>query len=83
MIGTDQSSKKNIDVMRICISLRLGSKICHSFECDCGKAVDESEQHDLHCKKKERGEIFELNEYAELNSNFASKFGINPHVIFA
>ena len=30
----------NNDVIRTCIGLRLGSKICHPFECDCGDPVD-------------------------------------------
>lgn len=40
----------NNDVMRICVGLRLGAKICHPFECACGKAVDELGRHGLHCK---------------------------------
>lgn len=38
------------DVIRTCIGLRLGSKICRPFECICGTAVDALGRHGLHCK---------------------------------
>lgn len=53
----------NNDVIRTCIGLRLGTKICHPFECVCGTLVDELGRHGLHCKKNP-GKYFR---HAELN----------------
>lgn len=41
----------NNDVIRTCIGLRLGSKLCHPFVCACGVPVDSLGRHGLHCKK--------------------------------
>jgi hypothetical protein len=41
----------NNDVMRMCVGLRLGTKICHPFLCVCGISVDSLGRHGLHCKK--------------------------------
>lgn len=40
----------NNDVFRICVGLRLGTKICHPFECTCGVSVDSLGRHGMHCK---------------------------------
>lgn len=53
----------NNDILRTCIGLRLGTKICHPFECDCGIAVDAMGRHCLRCKKN-AGKFFR---HAELN----------------
>lgn len=53
----------NDDVLRTCIGLRLGTKICQPFECACGIAVDALGRHALHCKKNS-GKFFR---HAELN----------------
>lgn len=53
----------NNDVIRTCIGLRLGVKICHPFECVCGIQVDALGRHGLHCKKNP-GKYFR---HAELN----------------
>ncbi len=41
----------NNDVMRTCIGLRLGTKICHPFMCECGVPVDSLGRHGISCKK--------------------------------
>ena len=41
----------NNDVIRTCIGLRLGTKICQPFVCECGAAVDSLGRHALKCKK--------------------------------
>lgn len=53
----------NDDVMRVCISLRLGLKICHPFVCVCGLPVDSLGRHGFHCKKN-AGKNFR---YSDLN----------------
>ncbi len=53
----------NDDVIRTCIGLRLGTKICRPFECACGFAVDALGRHALHCKKNS-GKFFR---HANLN----------------
>ena len=53
----------NDDVIRTCIALRLGTKICRPFECACGISVDALGRHGLHCKKN-WGKFFR---HAELN----------------
>lgn len=53
----------NNDVMRTCINLRLGTKICHPFVCECGCAVDSLGRHGLKCKKNS-GKYFR---HADLN----------------
>ena len=41
----------NNDVMKVCISLRLGLQIRQPFICICGIPVDSLGRHGLHCKK--------------------------------
>lgn len=53
----------NNDVIRTCVGLRLGSKICHPFDCICGISVDSLGRHGLHCKKNP-GKYFR---HADLN----------------
>jgi hypothetical protein len=53
----------NNDVMRVCVGLRLGTKICHPFVCACEIPVDMLGRHGLHCKKNP-GKYFR---HADLN----------------
>lgn len=61
----------NNDEMRICVGLRLGSKICHPYVCSCGVPVDELGRHGLHCKKNP-GKYFR---HAELNRTLHQGLG--------
>lgn len=41
----------NNDVMKVCISLRLGTNSCHPFRCHCKVEVAALDRHWLHCKR--------------------------------